>query len=124
MTDNNLIAVSNIPIGSPLEGIGEIGLEGGGNAVSIFARVISTIIGLMTVIAAIYFMFRLISGAISIMSSGGDKAALEDARKSITIGVVGFVVTIAAVFIMDVVATLLGIPNILNIGAMINLIAP
>ena len=124
MKDRYLIALSAVPIGPPLEGIGEIGLEGGGNAVSIFTRVISTIIGLMTVIAAIYFMFRLITGAIAIMSSGGDKAALEDARKSITIGVVGFVVTIAAVFIMDIVATLLGIPNILNIGSMINLIAP
>ena len=113
----NLLAQRENPIGVPLTGIGNIGI--GSNAVQLFADVLSTTIGLLTVIAALYFMFMLITGAIGIIGSGGDKGAYEDARRKITTGAIGLVVVIAAMFIMDLITTLLGINNILDIGEMI-----
>ncbi len=122
---NNYLAQAAVPLGN-LRGLGVIGLQGAAidDPVEVFAMLISTIIGLLTIIAAIYFLINLIIGALGIISAGGDKAKYEDARKRITDGFVGLVITISAMFIMDLVTTLLGIPDILNIGLMISLIAP
>lgn len=87
-----------------------------GTGINLFSKFISTTIGLMTIIAIIWFTFVLISGAIGMMGAGGDKQAMESARKRITSGLIGLVVVIAALFILDLVGTLFGIPNILNIG--------
>lgn len=73
------------------------------------ATFISMVIGVMTVVAIIWFLFTLITGAISIIGSGGDKQALESARKKITTGVIGLVVVIASVFILDLIGTIFGI---------------
>jgi hypothetical protein len=99
-----------------------LGIGDGSDPVTTLANLISTIIGLLTVIGALYFMFMIIMGAIGIISSGGDKGAYEDARKKITTGAIGFVVVIAAMFIMSLVSLFLGLPNILNLGQMINAI--
>ena len=119
---NNLIAQVENPLNGTITGIGPLGESSG--AASRFAQIISTIIGLLTVIAFIYFMFILISGAIGIISAGGDKGKLEDARGRITNGVIGVVVVVAGMFIMDLIARLFGIQGILNIERMINLIEP
>jgi len=117
------IAQVDTPIGN-LSGVGSIGLQGGtyGNAVRLLASVLSAIIGLLTIIGALYFMFMLITGAIGIISSGGDKAAYEEARRKLTTGAIGFVVLVAAIFIVRLIAVILGLPNILNLQAMIDLI--
>lgn len=114
MTPNDLLAVGGSPIGPALNGLGTIG-DAGADPTTFIAQIISAAIGILTVIAAIYFMFNLITGAIGIISSGGDKGAYEDARKKITSGFIGLVVTISAIFIMGLVAILLDIPDILNI---------
>jgi hypothetical protein len=102
----NLLAVGQ-NIGNKFEGIGAIGLEGGtGDPVTGFASIISSVIGILTMIAAIYFLF------------------IIDARKKITVGVIGLVIAIAAIFITDLVAWLLGINGILNFGEMLNKISP
>lgn len=113
-------------IGDPLRGIGPLGLEGAdaSQAPSIFNKFISGIIGLMTVIAIIWFVFLLITGAYGFMSAGGDKAQLETARKRIFTGIVGFVLVIAAVFIVDFIGKLIGIDNILNPAELLNQILP
>lgn len=78
------------------------------------ARVISAAIALMTVIGAIYFIFVLVTGAIGIIGSGGDKGGWEEGRKKITTGVIGLVVLISAMFIIEVVSLIFGLPNILS----------
>lgn len=119
----HLIAQASQNIGS-LCGIGNLGLTGCsyGNAVTILAQLISAIIGFLTIIGALYFMFMLITGAIAIISSGGDKAAYENARRKLSTGVIGFVAVIAGMFIMSLIAILLGLPSILDLGAMIEAI--
>ncbi len=88
-------------------------LAGGG--IETFSRFISSTIGLMTIIAIIWFIFVFFTGAIGIVSSGGDKQALESARKKITTGIIGLVVVVASIFIIKLIGYLIGIPDILNI---------
>ena len=108
------------------EGRGPLGLEGKDptQAGEVFSDFISTVIGLITIIAFIWFTFLMVTGGYGFMSAGGDKQALETARKKITTGIVGVIIVIAAVFIVDLIGELIGIPEILNPAKLIETIAP
>lgn len=112
----NLSAIT-IPLGPPggYKGFGNLGNPGSlGGATTLFNTTLSSVIGVLTVVAFIWFTFQVILGAIGIVSSGGDKAALERARKQITTGIIGVIVVVSAIFIVDLIGTLLGVGSILN----------
>jgi len=112
---NKLTDIQLAPEGG-FQGFGPLG-NPGGSGIDIFSNFISSVIGLLTIIAVIWFIFVLITGAIGMISAGGDKAQLESARKRITSGLIGLVVVISAVFILDFVGFLFGI-DILNLTDM------
>lgn len=112
---NQLLAQVETNLGEPLKGIGPLGLPSQtGEAPTIFNKFISNTVGLLTIIAALWFVFVLISGAIGIMASGGDKASFQAARSRITNGLIGLVVVIAGIFIIELVGWLIGFDLILN----------
>jgi hypothetical protein len=76
-------------------------------------RIISTAIGVMTVIAFIWFIVQFFIAAVQIIGSGGDKNALAAARGKLSTSVIGLVVVISAIFIIELIGTILGI-SILN----------
>jgi len=97
-------------------GIGPLGEAADSDtAINRFSGIISSVIGIITVIAVIWFIFLLITGAVGIMSSGGDKAKVQAARSKITWGLVGLMVVVAGIFIIQLVGGLIGL-DILNIG--------
>ena len=121
----NLIAQSSIPLAPSggFTGFGPLGnITSKEDAVSTFSKFISSAIGLMTIVAILWFIFVFIIGAIGVISAGGDKAALETAKKKITTGIIGFVVTIASIFVIKLIGYLIGIPDILNFGLLFSLI--
>lgn len=81
--------------------------------------VISLIVAVMTVIAFIWFTIQFFIGALGIISAGGDKQKLADARAKITTGLIGLVIVIAAIFLIQLIGTILGI-DILNPGGFVN----
>lgn len=72
-------------------------------------KLISAIISLVFIVAALIFFFMLITGGIQWMTSGGDKAATESARGRITSALIGLVIVFAAWAIMMLIQTFLGI---------------
>lgn len=97
-------------------GQGPLGLcdrTDGSESAGIFNNVISTAVAVMSIIAAIWFIFVLITGAVALITSEGDAKAVESSKKKVTTGLIGLVVVIAAIFLIDLVGTILGI-NILN----------
>lgn len=98
-----------------LEGIGPLGLEGisASCAPGRFTLYLTGAIGLMTVIAAIWFTFNFIIGAIGIMTSGGDKGKVETSRSRITTGVIGLVIVLSAVFVVQLFGSLIGLDKII-----------
>jgi hypothetical protein len=99
-----------------LEGLGPLGKVGSKDqAVTRFNEVVSLVIGFLTVVAGLWFVFQFLSGAIGWLSAGGDKAKLQAAQGRITQAIIGLAVVIAAIFIIDLVGTLLGL-NILSPG--------
>lgn len=93
-----------------------------GNGIDTFAKFMSSAIGLMTIIAIIWFVFTFFIGAVGMIGAGSDKQALESSRKKIITGVTGLVVVVAAIFIIKLIGFLLGFPNILDIGSMFALV--
>lgn len=93
------------------------------NVFGTFDNIISIIIAVMTVIAGLYFIFIIITGGMSIISSSGNKTALEDGRKKIFNGLIGLVIVIAAVFLVDLIGAILGF-NILGAGNILSNLTP
>lgn len=119
----NLLAVIQIAPDNGFRGIGNGALANPGtDSVSIFSKFISSVIGVMTIVAIIWAVFSIITGAISIISSGGDKQALETARRKITMGVLGLVVVLVALLILELVGYFLGFTGLLNIECLFNLV--
>lgn len=124
----NLLAATSIPLAPSggLKGFGNLGLENkdASGAIGIFSTFISGVVGVMTIVAIIWAVFTIITGAISIISSGGDKQALESARKKITTGIIGLIIVLVSLLIIEVVGYFLGLNGILNIQNLFNLISP
>lgn len=80
-----------------------------------FNRIISAVVGLMTVIAAIWFIFQFITAGYQWISSGGDKNNLNMARDKITNSLIGLIIVVAAWIVIGLIGTILGL-DILNPG--------
>ena len=107
-----------------LNGLGPWGsLTGGWFPGNAFNRVFSIAIGLITVIAGIYFVFLVITGGLMYMSAGGDKGKVQEAQKKITSGLIGLVIVFAGVLITGFVSYILGV-NLLNPGRLLLNLGP
>ncbi len=113
----NQLAAGTIQFGH-LQGFGPLG-NPTDSGINTFSNFISSTVGLMTIIAIIWFVFTFMIGAIGIISAGGDKQALESSRKKIITGIIGLTVVIVALFVIQLIGTLLGI-DILNLPALFN----
>jgi len=76
--------------------------------------IVSGLVRLILVVAALIFFFILVIGGIRWIASGGDKAQTENARNQITAALVGLVIVFAAWAIVKLIQTFFGI-NILEL---------
>lgn len=56
---------------------------------------VSSVIGIMTVAAAIWFIFQFLTGGFFWITSGGDKTKLHEARERITNAFIGLLIVVA-----------------------------
>lgn len=103
------------------KGFGPLGTPQG-TGIDIFSTIISSAIGVMTIVAFIWFVFQFIIGAIGIMTAGGDKQKLEGSRTKIVNGIIGLVVVIMAIAIISLIGFLFNIP-FLNLPSLFNQIS-
>ncbi len=98
--------------------LAQIDLTPGGEFVALgaitFERLVSALIIIILIIAALVFLFMLIWGGIRYITSGGDKGATESARGQITAALIGLVIVFAAWAIITLINTFFGI-NILSL---------
>lgn len=118
MGHNYLLVQATTPC---LQGIGPLGelCDDPSKASSKFTNFISMAIGIMTIVAFIWFLFLLVTGALSWMASEGDKTKVQTARKKITYGLVGLIIVISAIFLAKIIGAIFGI-DFLDIGGFIN----
>jgi len=116
--------LAQIPIGT-INGIGPLGNTASSNiqATNLFAKTISNLIGIMTIVGGIWFVFQMFQGAFAWMSSGGDKQGVQTAQKKITNAILGLFITVASYAIILTVGRLFGL-DIVNIGGSILKLTP
>ena len=79
-------------------------------------KVLSNIIGALTIIASIWFIYQIILASFSWISSNGDKQNIQTAQKRLTNSFLGLIVTVAAYSVTALIGRFLGIPDIFNIA--------
>ncbi len=77
--------------------------------------VLSSIVGVLTAVAGLWFFIQFILAGIAWISAGGDKGALETARNKIFNSIIGLIIVVSAYILVAVVGSILGL-NILNPG--------
>ena len=116
----NYIAQSQIPLGGTrFQGLGQLGdttlLS---SPFATLNDILSIMVGIITLIAGIFFIFLIITGGLMYMSAGGDKGKVQEAQKKITSGLIGLVIVFAGVLIAGFISYVLGV-NILNPGLLL-----
>jgi len=86
-----------------------------------FSGAISAIVGFLTIVAGLWFIFQFITGAIQWLASGGDKAGLQQAQQKLTNSFIGLILVVAAIAIVSLVGEFLGF-KILDPGSFIEAI--
>lgn len=85
---------------------------------------ISNIIGVLTVVAALWFLTQLVTAGFAWISAGGDKNKLAEAQHKITNAIVGLLIVVVAVVFLDLITRLLGFESFLRPSALIEQLRP
>lgn len=118
---NYLAQIDVGPVGCT---IGALCNSSPGDAGNQFGLIITAAIGILTIVAFIWFAFQVIIGAYSIISAGGDKGKVTEGQKKITNGITGVVVVVSAIFIVRIVGFILGVNTLDNFTQVILDITP
>lgn len=122
------------PFPQGFQGLGPLGGEtspgvynifGKYSATEKFDRIISLTLGVMTVVAGLWFIFQIFISAIEWLSSGGEKQHVENARKKITNSVIGLLIVVVSYGLILTFGNILGIKGILSPSEVIvNFLSP
>lgn len=92
-------------------------------ASNLLATILSTVIGVFTIVAGIYFLLQFLIAGLDWIGSSGNPEKLKNAQSKITNALIGLIIVVIAYAITSLVGKILGI-NILNIGATIKSLGP
>ena len=114
----------------PLRGFGSLGLPGVTissssiqEVMAVFNQPISTVIGVMTIIAGIWFIFNFIIGVYGYLTAGGNQESLQKATAKISQSLIGLVIIVAAYAVISLIGSILGL-DVLNPQDVIELLGP
>lgn len=102
------MAVTTKPIGTIAPTIGYSPSAPGALPDNPLALVISNILGFLTLIAGLAFIFYFIIGAVNWITSAGDPKKLETARAMILNAFIGLIITLIAYPLLSVLSHFLG----------------
>ena len=101
-------------------------LVSGGNvgpASGALANIISTVIGVITIIAGLWFIFNFMIAAVGMVISAGNEEAIKNNTKKMTQSLLGLVVVIGAYALISLIGLILGI-NFLALEFLIENVKP
>ncbi|MBP9817815.1 hypothetical protein KBC75_03635 [Candidatus Shapirobacteria bacterium] len=95
-----------------------VGVTPTANGTDALEKIVGQVIGVLTIVAAIYFAIQVILAGYAFITSEGDPKKMEQARARLTEGVLGLTITVVALGLGALIASLAGIPNIFDLNAM------
>lgn len=107
------------------EGLGVLNnLSSASEGLKAISRIVSSIVGIMTIAGGIWFLFQFVIGGFNWITSGGDKAKLQSARDRITNAFIGLVVVAAGAAILALAGTFFGFDFTLSNPDIIDRLTP
>lgn len=101
------------------------GVGGAVSSLTNITNIISSVIGVMTIAAGIWFLFNFIVGGIGWVSAGGDKNKLQEAQQKITNALVGLIIVVAGWTMLALAGKFFGFDILItNPGELINTLSP
>lgn len=97
-----------------IEGVGVLSTPG--NELNILEKFISGAIGILTIVAVIYFTLSFIFAGYTFISANGDEKKIEQAKNQLTQSILGIVIVVTAVLLTNLLGKILGINNVLKIN--------
>ena len=88
---------------------GILNLPSGADPRLSFNLAISFLIGFLTVIAGLFFLFQMFLGALSWLNAGGNETNVANARNRIFQALIGLIIVVAAYAVIGLVGGLLGL---------------
>ena len=107
------------------EGLGPFGkttFSSGTQAMAAFTGALSSIIGFLTVVAALWFFIQITLAGLAWITAGGDKNKLTEARDKISNAFIGLVIVVAGWAILALAGQFFGWNTILLPDSVINTI--
>lgn len=98
---------------------GELGPFAGkslGNPLDTITSYISSIVGMLTVVASIWFLFMILFAGYEWISAGGDAKKIASARDRITHAFVGLVIVVGSWSLLAVAGQFFGFDTLLGAG--------
>jgi purine-cytosine permease-like protein len=89
-------------------------------SVTLAEKLITNVIGFLTLIGFIFFVIQVILAGYLFMSSEGDKGKMETARKKLTDGLLGIIVIVVALGLVSLFASVLGIDKVFDLNNFFN----
>lgn len=129
----SLAQTVSTPFPEGFQGLGPLGGEahpgiwrlfGEVEATRKFERVLSLSIGVMTVIAGIWFMIQIFLAAIEWMSSSGDKQHVQNAQKKISHSIIGLLIVVISYGLMLTIGNIFGIKLLAPGDIILNFLSP
>jgi branched-subunit amino acid transport protein AzlD len=121
MVSVHLLATET-PIGN-ITGIGTLGLSntvgsplGFTSTAMLLEKILSNLIGALTIVASLWFIYQILLSALSWISSNGDKQNIQTAQKRLTNSFLGLLVAVAAYSVTALIGRILGMPNIFDVA--------
>ena len=90
-----------------------------GNATLSLEKIVSQVIGILTIVAFVYFSIQIILAGYAFVTSEGDEKKIETSRKRLTEGVLGIVVIIVALGLAALIGSLAGFGNVFDLNTIL-----
>jgi hypothetical protein len=114
------LALVATPFPQGFTGLGSLAVPGDqAQATGLFEQALSVTVGVMTVVAGIWYMFQFFSAAISWLSAGADKNAVQNAQKKLLDSTTGLVVIVLSYVLISIIGRIVGFDLILNPASII-----
>lgn len=95
-----------------------------GDGTNQLESIISTVIGVLTLVAVIFFVVQIILAGYGFMSAQGDKGKIETARKRLTDSILGITIVVIAFGAGALIANLVGLGNVFDLNNIFTIIQP
>jgi len=86
----------------------------GVSALTGISKIVSSVIGVITIAAGIWFLIQFLLGGFGFITSGGDKAKLQTARDKLTNALIGIIVVVASWAIVALAGTFFGVDFLIS----------